>query len=157
LRACVEAEGPRICTFAIGGTIELKTTLYITHPYLTVAGQTAPGGGIQLTNAATATERDLSSIVLVSTHDVVWTYTRIRNTYRAVCAVRRSECGGLFGIESNAERDSYNVIADHNSLAWNQDEGFDVWSGSPRAIHDVTLSMNLIAEGMDTHSTGAIA
>jgi len=158
LRECVEAAGPRICTFAVGGTIELKTTLYVTNPFLTVAGQTAPGGGVQLTNAVAATERDLSSLVLISTHDVVWTYTRLRNRYRINCSNNRtSDCGALFGIESNPERQTYNIIAANNSLAWNQDEGFDIWSGTGAPISDVTISMNLIAEGLDSHSTGMLA
>ena len=157
LRECVEAAGPRTCTFAVAGAIVLKTTLYVTNPFLTVAGQTAPGGGVQLTNSLAATERDLSVLVLVSTHDVVWTYTRLRNRYRAACSNNKtSECGGLFGIESARGRNVYNVIASNNSLSWNQDEGFDIWNGAGRPIYNVTMSMNLIAEGLDSHSTGML-
>jgi pectate lyase len=157
LRECVEAAGPRTCVFAVGGTITLRTTLYVTNPFLTVAGQTAPGGGVQLTNARDATEQDLSSLVLISTHDVIWTYTRLRNQYRRICADNRSsECGGLFGIETNEDRETYNIIASNNSLSWNQDEGFDIWSGVNRPLFNVTLSMNLIAEGLDSHSTGML-
>src|SRR5262245_8013775 len=49
LRACVEASGPRTCVFRVGGTIELQSKLSVWKPYLTVAGQTAPGDGILLT------------------------------------------------------------------------------------------------------------
>jgi len=48
LRACVEASGPRTCVFHVGGTIELTSGLAIQNPYITIAGQTAPGGGITL-------------------------------------------------------------------------------------------------------------
>lgn len=158
LRNCVDQSGPRTCVFTVSGVIELQRTLYVTNPFLTVAGQSAPAGGIQITNATGASERDLASLVLISTHDVTWVYTRLRNRYRTICADNAtSECGQLFGVESSAERSSYNVIASHNSLAWNQDEGFGVWAGADNPIHSVTLSMNLIAEGLESHSTGMIA
>ena len=48
LRACVEASGPRICVFRTGGLIVLQSALKIANPYITIAGQTAPGGGITL-------------------------------------------------------------------------------------------------------------
>jgi pectate lyase len=51
LRAGVTASGPRTCVFRIGGTISLTSELIIRNPYLTIAGQTAPGGGILLTTA----------------------------------------------------------------------------------------------------------
>ena len=49
LRSCVDLTGPRTVIFEVGGTIVLKTPLFINNPYITIAGQTAPGGGIQLT------------------------------------------------------------------------------------------------------------
>ena len=42
-RAAAEAEGPRIVVFRAGGIIDLKSNIRVTHPFLTVAGQTAPG------------------------------------------------------------------------------------------------------------------
>ena len=48
LRACVEASGPRTCVFTVAGDIFLQEELLISNPYITIAGQTAPGQGIQL-------------------------------------------------------------------------------------------------------------
>ena len=45
LREAVEAKGPRTVIFRVGGVIETKG-LVIREPYLTIAGQTAPGDGI---------------------------------------------------------------------------------------------------------------
>ncbi len=74
LRAAVEAEGPRIVVFRTGGTITLKSGLNITHPFITVAGQTAPGGGITLRNDPSNRGTPLT----ISTHDVVVRYLRSR-------------------------------------------------------------------------------
>jgi len=43
LRAAVEAEGPRTVIFRVSGTIAMKSRLAVTKPYITIAGQTAPG------------------------------------------------------------------------------------------------------------------
>lgn len=48
LRAAVEATGPRTVIFRVSGTIRLHSPLKIKEPYITIAGQTAPGGGIAL-------------------------------------------------------------------------------------------------------------
>src|SRR5512145_2089710 len=48
LRAALEAEGPRIVVFRVSGLIDLATPIRVTKPFLTVAGQSAPGDGIAL-------------------------------------------------------------------------------------------------------------
>src|SRR6478609_1894630 len=43
LREAVEAEGPRTVVFEVGGVIDMQgRPLNIRHPFLTIAGQTAP-------------------------------------------------------------------------------------------------------------------
>jgi pectate lyase len=100
LRNAVEASGPRIVVFEISGTIELESRLRISNPYITIAGQTAPGDGICLKNY----ELD------INTHDVIIRYLRVRP-----------------GDPSQAENDaisirSSNVIVDHCSASWSIDE-----------------------------------
>ena len=72
LRACVEASGARTCVFKTGGLIVLNSPLTIRNPYITIAGQTAPGGGITI-KLGTAT-----NAILTETHDVIIRYLTIR-------------------------------------------------------------------------------
>ena len=69
LRAAVEDSEPRIVIFRVSGTIELESHLMIRHPYITIAGQTAPGDGICLKNFPMQVYR---------THDVIVRGIRVR-------------------------------------------------------------------------------
>jgi hypothetical protein len=51
LREAVAASGPRIVVFRLGGLITLTRHLEIHEPFLTLAGQTAPGDGILVNGA----------------------------------------------------------------------------------------------------------
>src|SRR5262245_36969468 len=46
LREACETNGPRIVIFDVAGIIDVGTPITITDPYITIAGQTAPGDGI---------------------------------------------------------------------------------------------------------------
>jgi len=148
LRACLLATMPRTCVFRVGGTIQLNTHLAVRSPYLTVAGQTAPGGGILISGKGMA-----DNVVGIATHDVIWQYTRIRKGYSVGCSnSTTSDCGAALNLWSG----SYNVMLDHNSTSWNQDEGIGIYDNDAtrNRIKNVTASYNLIAEGLVSHSTG---
>jgi hypothetical protein len=70
------ATGPRTIVFNVGGTIRLLSDLNITKPNITIAGQTAPGGGITLVDRMTRVT-NTSNVVLRHVHLRVGdTYTR---------------------------------------------------------------------------------
>ena len=146
LRACVQASGPRTCVFRVSGDIKLTSTLAVRNPFLTVAGQTSPGGGIQLSGLALT----YGMGVQISAHDVIWQYTRVRNGYSSSCA--SSVCGTNIMVVNSA----YNVMIDHNTSQWNIDEGIAVWNNSGDRVNDITISWNLIAEGLGAHATGMV-
>ena len=69
LRAAVEAEGPRTVVFDVSGMITLESRLIVRNPWLTVAGQTAPGKGVCLRKF---------NFGLYATHDVIIRCVRVR-------------------------------------------------------------------------------
>ena len=134
LRAAVEAEGPRTVVFDIGGTIRLATPLRIREPRITIAGQTAPGGGVTLRGQP----------LLISADDVVVRYVR-------------SRLGDEDGVETDAitiDRGS-RIILDHVSASWSVDETLSIGSRD-RVIDAVTVQWSIIAESLNlsAHSKG---
>jgi len=143
LRACAEAAGPRTCVFRTGGIITLNSSIEIEHPFVTIAGQTAPGDGILIrTNPDTA-----KAAVKVQTHDVVIRYLRVRPGASYV----EGDTQDALTI-AHSSKDVYNVIIDHSSFSWASDEVTQSWY----AAHDVTFQWNIISEGLDciNHSKG---
>ena len=133
-RAAVNAKGPRIIVFRVAGTIDLKATLDITEPFVTIAGQSAPGGGICLKNYT----------CVVRAHDVIIRYLRCRP-------------GDLIGVELDALSTSsgaQNVILDHCSASWANDEVLSV-SGAGQT--GITVQWCMITESMNQshHHKGA--
>jgi pectate lyase len=150
LRACVEASGPRTCVFRVGGTIELQSGLVVRNPHLTVPGQTAPGGGILISGQAIGSQ---GNTIQINAHDVIWRYTRVRLGYHEDCSGDSSECASAFVMRNPTE----NVVIDHNSVSWNQDEGIGIWRGnSEKSLRDVTISWNLLAEPLTSHPTSLL-
>jgi hypothetical protein len=139
LRACLEAHGPRTCIFRIAGTIELEDEIWVREPFVTVAGQTAPGGGIQVKNKSGA--RSTRSPIEVRTHDVIVRHLRLRPGTGASPAATDS-----IGIAS-----AENVILDHVSLQWSLDENIGVEGES------ITVQRSILSEGLLPHSKGALA
>jgi len=134
LRAAVETPGPRTVIFRVSGTIELSKPLRVAHPFLTIAGQTAPGDGICLKG---------QTLQIFNTHDIV-----IRNL-RCRPGDKTSEAGDLDAISLSDAKD---VIIDHCSATWSTDECLSVTRDSDR----VTVQHCVIAEGLTKHSYGSI-
>jgi len=144
LREACEASGPRIVVFKVAGIIDLKgETISITNPYITIAGQTAPEGGITIKG------HELG----IRTHDVVVRFLKMRTGTENALPDQVGDAIGMIG-----KGDLYSNIIDHCSLSWAHDENAQIWSWTTdTAPHDITYSWNIISEGIDGHSTGLIA
>ena len=123
LREAVMKRMPRIIVFRVAGTIALKRDLTIDSPFVTIAGQCAPGGGICLANYG----------LEIDTHDVVVRHLRIRpgDTEKKECDA--ISCSGQ------------NVIIDHCSTSWAIDEVLSTNGDSAR----VTVQWCLITESLN--------
>jgi pectate lyase len=144
LRSCVEASGPRTVIFDVGGTIELLSALSISNPYITIAGQTAPGGGITLSGRLST-----SDVINITTGHVIIRYLRVRKGYNAGTPEQH-------GDTINIRAGGHNVIVDSSSFSWSQDDGGVGSATTPRRPHKVTFSNVIIAEGLEGHSTSFI-
>jgi len=106
--------------FRVSGTIELKQRTFFKINNVTIAGQSAPKGGIDLTG---------KTLVFDQSNNVIIRYLRFRPDFGDNDAV-----GFL---------DSDNIIVDHCSVSWGGDESITFWGDSD----NVTLQKLLIAEG----------
>ena len=151
LRACIDASGPRTCIFRTGGTIALLNSLTVVNPFLTIAGQTAPGGGIQISGPSGANAPG-NPALLVRTHDVVIRYLRVRRGHNAgeVCNQNPWSCGASVEVLSNsASDDPYNIVFDHVSSEWsNYDAMIILGSSTTPNPRSVTVSYSIIGEAL---------
>jgi pectate lyase len=125
LRAACEAEGPRMVVFRVSGLIRLKTPIEVVNPYMTLAGQSAPGDGVCLRDRA----------FMISTHDVVVRFLRSR---LGDAAGQPEDC-------ISVGRGAHHVVLDHCSATWSVDECLSL---DGRAEY-VTVQWCLIAEALD--------
>ncbi|MDQ0114579.1 pectinesterase family protein [Paenibacillus harenae] len=124
------SQGNRTVVFRVGGTIRLKEKLRIAGSNLTIAGQTAPGDGITVTDYTTVVEAD----------NVIIRYMRFRLGDRVP-----SE-DDAFGL-----RDRKNIIIDHSSFSWSVDEVLSLYNN-----YNTTVQWSIIEESMlmSSHEKG---
>ena len=122
LRAAVEASGPRTVVFRVSGTIELESPIRIKNPFITIAGQTAPGDGICLKKHQLSIDAD----------QVIIRYLRVR-------------VGDESGNDYDAVSSRYvkNIILDHISASWSVDETMSVYR-----VDSITVQWCIISESM---------
>lgn len=143
LKWALDQTGPRVIVFEIGGVIDLrKTTLKIAEPFVTIAGETAPGPGITLIRGG----------MQVAAHDVIVRHIAIRPGTAGTAKKGGFEPDGLTTWKA------HDVIIDHCSLTWAVDEALS--ASGPRfegvsladwrrnTSHRITFSNNLIAQSL---------
>jgi pectate lyase len=145
LRAAISAAGPRTVIFRVGGVIQLRSALNIREPYLTIAGQTAPGEGICIRGDS---GMHADGLVLNQTHDVVVRYLRVQ------LGKGPQEAKPDDGGDCISAYDSRNFIIDHCSTHWGSDETLSA-SG---AVDLYTIQWCVISEALnyEKHSMSSI-
>jgi len=122
LRDAINQEiGPRTIVFNVSGNIKLASRLVVNQPYITIAGQTAPGEGITISRAP----------IGLTGNDGVIRFLKVR-----IGGGTTFDGMGLTGAD-------YSII-DHCSISWTIDESF-----SSRGAHHITLQRTLISEALN--------
>lgn len=147
LRWACEQGGARMVVFNVSGIIRLKRPLIIRAPYITIAGQTAPGDGVCVAGES----------VWINTHDVVIRYMRFRRGETNVGRRDDSIGGNPIG----------NIMIDHVSASWGLDENMSMYrhmyNDSTGKIEDklptvnITIQNSIFSEALDTwnHAFGS--
>ena len=132
LQAACAAKGPRIVVFKVSGRI--KGGVGIGNPYITIAGQTAPGDGICISHGP----------LRIYGHDAIVRYLRVRVGDDPFGP--NPENRDALGIGGYPDKGSgYNIIVDHCSFSFGTDENVAVWGG-PRGPRDLTIQWCITAE-----------
>lgn len=147
LRDACEQGGARTIVFNVAGIIHLKSPLIIRAPYVTIAGQTAPGDGICVAGES----------VWINTHDVIIRYMRFRRGETNVG--RRDDAIGGNPVG--------NIMIDHVSASWGLDENMSMYrhmyNDSTGKIEEklgtvnITIQNSIFSEALDTwnHAFGS--
>lgn len=148
LREACETGGARIVVFNVSGIIRLKSPLIVRAPYITIAGQSAPGDGICVAGES----------FWINTHDVIIRHMRFRRGETWVG--RRDDAIGGNPIG--------NVMIDHVSASWGLDENMSMYrhmynDSTGKAAEDklptvnITIQNSIFSEALDTwnHAFGS--
>lgn len=147
--AC-EQGGARIIVFNVSGIIRLETPIVVRAPYVTIAGQTAPGDGVCIAGQT----------FQIDTHDVIIRHMRFR----------RGETMSWHREDAFGGNPVGNIMIDHCSCTWGLDENisfyrhmYDPSEGFYQARSEklptvnVTIQNTISAKALDTynHSFGS--
>jgi hypothetical protein len=147
-RFACEQGGARIVVFNVAGIIKIKSPLIIRAPYITIAGQSAPGDGVCIAGES----------VWINTHDVVIRFMRFRRGETWVG--RRDDAIGGNPVG--------NIMIDHVSASWGLDENMSMYrhmynDSTNKPAEDklptvnITIQNSIFAEALDTwnHAFGS--
>lgn len=140
-REACEAGGPRIIIFNVAGIIQLQERIRIRAPYVTIAGNTAPGDGVCIAG----------NTVELETHDIIIRHMRFRRGATDVRDRNDSFGGNPIG----------NVMIDHVSASWGLDENMSMYrhmytppQGGPDLklpTVNITIQYSIFSEGLNTY------
>lgn len=133
LRWALTQAGARTIVFDVSGAIMLDSQILVRNGDVTIAGQTAPGEGITIEGSRIRFKA--GNIIVRGMH------------------FRPGDGGGMDpgdrdgAMIGTTDFPMTDIVIDHNSFTWGVDENLSV-NGN---VHNVTISNNIIAEGL-SHS-----
>lgn len=142
-REACETAGPRIVVFNVAGIIRLKDRIRVRAPYITIAGNTAPGDGVCLAG----------NTIELETHDIVIRHMRFRRGSTDAADRNDSFGGNPVG----------NLIIDHVSASWGLDENMSMYrhmfdhDDNPQTPSlklptvNVTIQNSIFSEALNTY------
>lgn len=126
----VNQTGPRIVIFRVGGTIDMGgSIIFLDNPDITIAGETAPGDGILVRGGTIA----------ISTSNVIIRHIRFRGSAPGDDALR------IRGFGANYTFPISDIIVDHCSLSWSNDENISVINARDVTIQNCIISNSTYA------------
>lgn len=146
-RACVTASGPRTCVCRVAGTVPVNSDITVGSPFLTVMGQTCPGGGLIIGDGHIQ-GRELNIV----TSDVVVRYLtfNVNNPNTPT-----GPDTGTTGIEIGTS--AHNVVLDHVSCMYGGNKCIISYTSTPTQaaiIHDVTMQNSILTLPNVGHPVG---
>jgi len=142
LRHAIDSQtGPRTVVFDLSGRIQLKEPIIVKKPYLTIAGQTAPGDGITISDDSFEIKGSDKSVGTGYLHDYIIRFIRFRHGDES------GKTGD--GITTNYVTD---YIFDHISASWTIDGTHDLRGGG-----NFTMQWSVFGEALNqsTHYKNA--
>ena len=124
---------PRTILFKVGGTINLKERLKCPRPNVTIAGQSAPGGGICISGAN----------IYIHSKNFIVRYIRFR-------------AGDLSGSNYSALgiENTENIIIDHCSFSWSMEENVTMYDNKYTTMQWCIFSEPLYVSKHDKGARG---
>ena len=130
------SQANRIIVFDVAGVINIKSRLVFKNN-LYVAGQTAPGEGITVYG---------DGVSFSGADNIIVRYMRFR---MGAVGTKEKDAAGI----ANGQ----NMIFDHCSFSWGQDENFSInWDNKGTAPTNITLMNSIVGQGLMTHSAGGL-
>lgn len=122
---------PRTIVFRVSGTIHLNSRLTLNRPNTTIAGQTAPGDGICIADHP----------VSISADNLIIRYIRFRLGDKNQNLGKVNGSGDGDAISGTGQK---NIIIDHCTMSWSNDECFSIYGGD-----STTLQWNILSEPLN--------
>lgn len=125
----------RTVVFDVGGIIRINERIIVKNN-ITIAGQTAPGGGICIYG---------NGLSFSNANNTIVRHIRIR-----------MGINGDSGKDAIALARGHDMMFDHVSVSWGRDGTFDINPDSGVEIENITIQNCIIGQGLETHSTGGL-